>query len=162
MLIQGPFRLCVQPVEPYLLIRLTRHLTYVRARSNAGKGGYVVLSRRRGRFHKGFVSFSQPRCCTNIGRPDATALDIWVLDQLRALFHNATDNSTLTAQLRQDKTVFFLHLLGLDTTGHSYRPHSKVRRLRILKRYADVRIPQEYMTNIQVVDTIVRQTESLL
>ncbi|KIP05711.1 hypothetical protein PHLGIDRAFT_30805 [Phlebiopsis gigantea 11061_1 CR5-6] len=76
---------------------------------------------------------------------DATALDIWVLDQLRALFHNATDNSTLTAQLRQDKTVFFLHLLGLDTTGHSYRPHSK-----------------EYMTNIQVVDTIVRQTESLL
>ncbi|GJE95619.1 GPI ethanolamine phosphate transferase 1 [Phanerochaete sordida] len=75
---------------------------------------------------------------------DATALDAWVLDHLRALFHNATTNATLATQLREDKTVFFLHLLGLDTTGHSYRPHSK-----------------EYMTNIQVVDTIVRQTEAL-
>ncbi|EKM52856.1 uncharacterized protein PHACADRAFT_212064 [Phanerochaete carnosa HHB-10118-sp] len=75
---------------------------------------------------------------------DATALDVWVLDHLRALLHNATANVTLSAQLHEEKTVFFLHLLGLDTTGHSYRPHSK-----------------EYMTNIQVVDTIVRQTEAL-
>lgn len=57
---------------------------------------------------------------------DATALDVWVLDHLRALFHNATTNATLATQLRKDRTVFFLHLLGLDTTGHSYRPHSKV------------------------------------
>ena len=57
---------------------------------------------------------------------DATALDLWVLDQLRILFHNATANVTLAAHLHKDKTVFFLHLLGLDTTGHSYRPHSKV------------------------------------
>lgn len=57
---------------------------------------------------------------------DATALDIWVLDQLRSLFHNATVNATLDSELRGNKVVFFLHLLGLDTTGHSYRPHSKV------------------------------------
>ncbi|KAJ6611479.1 Phosphatidylinositolglycan class N-domain-containing protein [Mycena sp. CBHHK59/15] len=76
---------------------------------------------------------------------DATALDIWVLDQLKSLLHNATTNSTLNAQLRSPGTVFFLHLLGLDTTGHSYRPHS-----------------QEYMKNIQVVDSIVRQTEAHL
>lgn len=57
---------------------------------------------------------------------DATALDIWVLDRLRSLLHNATEDASLDSQLRQDKTVFFLHLLGLDTTGHSYRPHSKV------------------------------------
>ncbi|OCH87853.1 PigN-domain-containing protein [Obba rivulosa] len=75
---------------------------------------------------------------------DATALDVWVLQQLRALFHNATQDVELDHQLRQEKTVFFLHLLGLDTTGHSYRPHSK-----------------EYMMNIQVVDEIVRQTEEL-
>ncbi len=59
-------------------------------------------------------------------RLDATALDVWVLDQLRSLLHNATTNDRLAATLRQDKTVFFLHLLGLDTTGHSYRPHSRV------------------------------------
>ncbi|KAJ6486074.1 Phosphatidylinositolglycan class N-domain-containing protein [Mycena vitilis] len=76
---------------------------------------------------------------------DATALDIWAFDQLESLLHNATTNSTLNSQLRAPGTVFFLHLLGLDTTGHSYRPFS-----------------QEYMKNIQVVDNIVRQTESLL
>src|SRR6266702_1606250 len=57
---------------------------------------------------------------------DATALDFWVLDQLKALFRNATTNDTLDAQLRAPQMVFFLHLLGLDITGHSYRPHSKV------------------------------------
>ncbi|KAK7680798.1 hypothetical protein QCA50_016106 [Cerrena zonata] len=75
---------------------------------------------------------------------DATALDTWVLDQLQTLFRNASTDVTLNKQIRNDKTVFFLHLLGLDTTGHSYRPFSK-----------------EYMNNIQVVDDIVRQTESL-
>ena len=57
---------------------------------------------------------------------DATALDVWVLDQLRTLFHNATTDPSLDARLRAEKTVFFLNLLGLDTTGHSDRPHSKV------------------------------------
>ncbi|KAF8885809.1 Phosphatidylinositolglycan class N-domain-containing protein [Infundibulicybe gibba] len=75
---------------------------------------------------------------------DATALDIWVLDHLRLLFKNATMNAALDSELRSEKVIFFLHLLGLDTTGHSYRPHS-----------------QEYMNNIRVVDSIVRQTEEL-
>ncbi|RDB20194.1 GPI ethanolamine phosphate transferase 1 [Hypsizygus marmoreus] len=76
---------------------------------------------------------------------DATALDIWVLDQLRTLFHNATTDVNLNSQLRSEKVIFFLHLLGLDTTGHSYRPHSR-----------------EYMNNIQIVDNIVRQAEILI
>lgn len=75
---------------------------------------------------------------------DATTLDTWVLDQLRTLFQNASSNDSLDSELRADKVVFFLHLLGLDTTGHSYRPHSK-----------------EYMKNIQVVDHIVQRTEEL-
>ncbi|EIW74837.1 PigN-domain-containing protein [Coniophora puteana RWD-64-598 SS2] len=75
---------------------------------------------------------------------DATALDVWVLDELRTLFHNASSDAHLDKTLRNDKTVFFLHLLGLDTTGHAYRPHSK-----------------EYMDNIQVVDQIVKDTEQL-
>ncbi|KAI0314892.1 Phosphatidylinositolglycan class N-domain-containing protein [Amylostereum chailletii] len=76
---------------------------------------------------------------------DATALDFWVLDELKTLFHNATEDPVLDAQLREGNVVFFLHLLGLDTTGHSYRPHSK-----------------EYMNNILVVDQIVRETENLV
>ncbi|KAH9915518.1 Phosphatidylinositolglycan class N-domain-containing protein [Fomitopsis serialis] len=75
---------------------------------------------------------------------DATALDVWVLEHLRTLFHNATADPSLDATLHQGQTVFFLHLLGLDTTGHSYRPHSP-----------------EYMANIQVVDEIVHQVEQL-
>ncbi|KAF8644368.1 hypothetical protein AX16_008507 [Volvariella volvacea WC 439] len=76
---------------------------------------------------------------------DATELDIWVLDKLMELFSNATTDSLLNAQLRSDKVVIFLHLLGLDTTGHSYRPHSP-----------------EYMRNIEVVDSIVQKLEGLV
>ncbi|KAL1675871.1 Phosphatidylinositolglycan class N-domain-containing protein [Schizophyllum commune] len=76
---------------------------------------------------------------------DATALDTWVLDQLKTLLQNATQNPELDALVRGDKVVFFLHLLGLDTTGHSYRPFSR-----------------EYAHNIAIVDGIVREAEALL
>lgn len=76
---------------------------------------------------------------------DATALDIWVFDRVKALFAEAATNSTLNAQLREDKLVFFLHLLGLDTTGHSYRPYSK-----------------EYLHNIEIVDQGVKEITHLI
>jgi phosphatidylinositol glycan class N len=86
-------------------------------------------------FTKGVWAMSYSELPTNYLRPaDATALDVWVLDQLKALFRNATADPDLDAQLRSDKVVFFLHLLGLDTTGHSYRPHSKVRDFLLLQR----------------------------
>ena len=58
---------------------------------------------------------------------DAKTLDIWVLNRLKELFQNATSDANLDTQLRSDKVIFFLHLVGLDNTGHSYRPHSRVR-----------------------------------
>jgi phosphatidylinositol glycan class N len=58
---------------------------------------------------------------------EASTLDTWVLKHLETLFQNATSDPSLDLQLRQEKTVFFLHLLGLDVTGHSHRPHSRVR-----------------------------------
>ena len=58
---------------------------------------------------------------------EASSLDTWVLEHLETLFQNATSDPSLDVQLRQEKTVFFLHLLGLDVTGHSHRPHSRVR-----------------------------------
>ena len=64
---------------------------------------------------------------------------------MKTLFSAAAKNATLDNALRQDKNIFFLHLLGLDTTGHSYRPYSK-----------------EYLHNIKVVDQGVREMTKLI
>ncbi|KAL8941845.1 MAG: hypothetical protein Q9211_001653 [Gyalolechia sp. 1 TL-2023] len=76
---------------------------------------------------------------------DATQLDTWVFDKVNGLFRNASTNTTLDSTLREDKNVFFLHLLGLDTTGHAYRPYSK-----------------EYLHNIKVVDQGVKEITKLI
>lgn len=75
---------------------------------------------------------------------DATHLDLWVLSQLNQLFERARRHKALADQMRQKGNVFFLHLLGLDTTGHTYRPHSS-----------------EYVGNLMIVDRITRQVEKL-
>lgn len=76
---------------------------------------------------------------------DASDLDLWVLDRLTELLDEARENKTVSSQLRAPGTVFFLHLLGLDTTGHTYRPHSS-----------------EYVGNLMVVDSIVQRVETLM
>ncbi|GFF32421.1 GPI ethanolamine phosphate transferase 1 [Aspergillus lentulus] len=76
---------------------------------------------------------------------DATELDYWVFDRVKKLFEDAGTDEELNAKLRQDRIVFFLHLLGLDTTGHAHRPYS-----------------QEYLRNIQIVDQGVQEiTETI-
>ena len=76
---------------------------------------------------------------------DATLLDPWVFERVKSLFASARLNSTLDSALREEKTVFFLHLLGLDTTGHAYRPYSK-----------------EYLHNIKVVDQGVEEITQMI
>lgn len=76
---------------------------------------------------------------------DAVGLDLWVLDQLEQLLERGRESKDLEKELKGDGTVFFLHLLGLDTTGHSYRPHGP-----------------EYHRNIRVVDHVVERTTRLL
>lgn len=76
---------------------------------------------------------------------DAVLLDIWVFDRVKALFADAAKNATLDAALRQDKAVFFLHLLGLDTNGHAYRPYSK-----------------EYLNNIKIVDEGIKEITKIV
>lgn len=76
---------------------------------------------------------------------DATALDTWVFDRVKGLFEAAKHNETLNAALHDDKLVFFLHLLGLDTTGHAFRPYSK-----------------EYLHNIKLVDQGVQEITTLI
>ncbi|KAH8198887.1 hypothetical protein TruAng_006940 [Truncatella angustata] len=76
---------------------------------------------------------------------DAVHLDHWVFDHVKELFAEAEKNKTLNDALRQEKVVFFLHLLGLDTTGHGFRPYSK-----------------EYLNNIKVVDQGVKEISELI
>ena len=76
---------------------------------------------------------------------DATQLDTWVFDKTKKLFGAAARNATLDQALRRDKNVFFLHLLGLDTTGHAYRPYSK-----------------EYLHNIKIVDQGVKEITKVI
>ncbi|VEU23785.1 DEKNAAC105020 [Brettanomyces naardenensis] len=51
-------------------------------------------------------------------------VDRFVFDHLDNLFANSTKDSSLDDQIHQDGNVFFLHLLGTDTSGHSYKPYS--------------------------------------
>ncbi|EAW16434.1 GPI ethanolamine phosphate transferase 1 [Aspergillus fischeri NRRL 181] len=76
---------------------------------------------------------------------DATELDHWVFDRVKKLFEDADTDEKLNARLRQDRIVFFLHLLGLDTTGHAHRPYS-----------------QEYLRNIQIVDQGVQEITEIV
>jgi GPI ethanolamine phosphate transferase 1 len=76
---------------------------------------------------------------------DALHLDTWVFEKVEELFDRAATDVDLDNDLRKDKNVFFLHLLGLDTTGHSYRPYSK-----------------EYLHNIKVVDAGVKRITNLI
>lgn len=64
---------------------------------------------------------------------------------MKQLFHEAARNATLDAALRKNQNVFFLHLLGLDTAGHAYRPYSK-----------------EYLHNIKVVDRGIEEITKLI
>lgn len=76
---------------------------------------------------------------------DGTLLDLWVLDRFKELFDKARQDVALSAKLRQPGVVIFLHLLGLDTTGHFYRPLSP-----------------EYVGNTIIVDAIAREVEKMV
>ncbi|XP_056869005.1 GPI ethanolamine phosphate transferase 1 [Takifugu flavidus] len=76
---------------------------------------------------------------------DASRLDTWVFTQVKSFFHSAKSNSSLKAYLLEDKNVFFLHLLGIDTNGHAHRPMS-----------------QQYLNNIGLVDSGVAEVVSII
>ncbi|KAK9367231.1 Phosphatidylinositolglycan class N-domain-containing protein [Lipomyces kononenkoae] len=76
---------------------------------------------------------------------DTRDLDTYVFDKVEDLFRNATTDPEVDAALRQDKIVFFLHLLGIDTAGHVSRPKSI-----------------EYFKNIQHIDTGIQKLQKMI
>ncbi|KRX59283.1 GPI ethanolamine phosphate transferase 1, partial [Trichinella sp. T9] len=57
------------------------------------------------------------------GSPDIVSLFVKVLFQ--HFLNDSYYNSTLRSMVMEEKVVFFLHLLGIDVAGHSYKPHSE-------------------------------------
>uniref|UniRef100_A0A7N5KP49 GPI ethanolamine phosphate transferase 1 n=1 Tax=Ailuropoda melanoleuca TaxID=9646 RepID=A0A7N5KP49_AILME len=60
-------------------------------------------------------------------------------------FHAAGNNQSLFSKVNEEKIVFFLHLLGIDTNGHAHRPTSR-----------------EYKDNVKVVDDGIKEIVSML
>lgn len=58
------------------------------------------------------------------GKISTSELDMWVFDHVEEFFKEAQSNEVLLSKLRNDKIVLFLHLLGLDTAGHTHKPNS--------------------------------------
>ncbi|XP_004703176.1 GPI ethanolamine phosphate transferase 1-like [Echinops telfairi] len=80
----------------------------------------------------------------DFGAQDATKLDTWVFDNVKDFFRAAPTNQSLFSKLNEEKIVFFLHLLGIDTNGHAHRPSSR-----------------EYKDNIKTVDVGVKEMVSV-
>lgn len=55
---------------------------------------------------------------------DAYKLDEWVFERFERFIKVAPHNSTLETMLKENHLIFFFHLLGLDTNGHTNKPHS--------------------------------------
>ncbi|XP_059143432.1 GPI ethanolamine phosphate transferase 1-like [Physella acuta] len=76
---------------------------------------------------------------------DMTKLDTWVFEEVEKFFAAAKTNASLKDSLENDKIVFFFHLLGIDTHGHSQKPHSWA-----------------YLNNIKLVDKGIKDMVALI
>ncbi|CAF3389979.1 unnamed protein product [Rotaria socialis] len=101
----------------------------------------IVPMFKRGQSYEHFYIECYHSNNEEFGNDRAHELDLWVERQ----FEKFLLNNTLTAELNKDKIIFFFHLLGIDTNGHSHKPWSDV-----------------YMKNIHIVDGIVQRLENLI
>lgn len=92
------------------------------------------------------TSHCYPAEYEDFGSGSAVHLDTWVFDEVRDFFKvRVPKDPELQARLKQDKIVFFLHLLGIDTIGHARRPTSR-----------------EYIDNILAVDKGIAEVVQLI
>lgn len=76
----------------------------------------------------------------DFGNKDTTLLDRWVFDETYWILNNNKNSEVF----EQSGNIFFLHLLGLDTAGHAFKPYSK-----------------QYIDNINFVDSNVKYMTNL-
>ncbi|XP_060585515.1 GPI ethanolamine phosphate transferase 1-like [Ruditapes philippinarum] len=74
-----------------------------------------------------------------------TKLDTWVFEEVKQFFKDSGSDDELRKKLQQDKIVFFLHLLGIDTSGHSSKPYSRA-----------------YLDNIRLVDAGIKEVVEVI
>lgn len=70
---------------------------------------------------------------------------LWSYEKLKYMISESQLNSSLQEALIEDKLIYFVHMLGTDTSGHADKPASK-----------------EYLENIRITDDIVRDTVHLI
>ncbi|CAI4225791.1 unnamed protein product [Auanema sp. JU1783] len=88
-------------------------------------------------------SFSYAESDEDFGSTNAYKLDEWVFEKITSYLNTSSSIDT-SSGLSDDRKVFFLHLLGLDTNGHGSKPHS-----------------ERYKHNIEVVDRGISKINSL-
>ncbi|XP_055336612.1 GPI ethanolamine phosphate transferase 1-like [Paramacrobiotus metropolitanus] len=78
-------------------------------------------------------------------------LDTWVFDKFKEFLGRARNDKNLYEMLHNDKLILFFHLLGMDTTGHVQKPHSKIHAENLLgvdRGIADiVRLVENFYSN---------------
>lgn len=60
----------------------------------------------------------------DFGNQNTITLDAWVVDNVKKFLDNLQDCGTCT-EVKEPGNLFFLHLLGMDTAGHGFKPYSR-------------------------------------
>ena len=63
-------------------------------------------------------TFNYPPEMEDFAMQDKSALDRWVFNKFEEIM---SSDESIKTKLKQDKVVIFLHLLGIDTSGHAFR-----------------------------------------
>ncbi|XP_026758572.3 GPI ethanolamine phosphate transferase 1 [Galleria mellonella] len=92
-----------------------------------------------------YVNKMDPYDQTFSADKNTTLLDNWVFESVKTFFQNAHYDKDLYEKLHQKKIIFFLHLLGTDTSGHTHKPMSP-----------------NFLTTIRFVDDNIKAIEKLI
>lgn len=79
----------------------------------------------------------------DFGKNNTEVLDEWVFSKVKSTLKNL-ENCKFCDEYFTTGNLFFLHLLGIDTAGHAFKPQSK-----------------EYISNIEMVDANINMTYNL-